>query len=181
MNANNGNLEPFYSTVSVGCAGAVLRRSALTVRGHLWRSTARMPTVFGPTWQQCDCVLRTSFAKATTMVCAFGVVGRRQSSRAHACHAVQNNGATLRLIKFAGTLPISYRGTVYHIPVTVWLPPAYPLQGPNLFVSPTADMAIKQQHQHVDSEGRCYLPSLSQWNPNNVQGMCGVCHACQVY
>lgn len=83
---------------------------------------------------------------------------------------MQNNGTTLRLIKFAGTLPISYRGTVYHIPVTVWLPPAYPLQGPNLFVSPTPDMAIKQQHQHVDVEGRCYLPSLSQWNPNNVQG-----------
>lgn len=78
---------------------------------------------------------------------------------------------TQRLIKFAGTIPISYRGTTYHIPVTVWIPPAYPFQGPNLFVSPTADMAIKQAHQHVDLEGRCYLPSLSQWNPANQNGL----------
>lgn len=38
-------------------------------------------------------------------------------------------------------------------PSPVWIPPPYPYQGPNIFISPTPDMAIKQAHQHVDLEG----------------------------
>ncbi len=38
------------------------------------------------------------------------------------------------------------------------------LEAPNIYVTPTFDMAIKPRHQHVDVEGRCFLPALSGWN-----------------
>jgi ESCRT-I complex subunit TSG101 len=69
-----------------------------------------------------------------------------------------------RLIKFVGTVPIVYKGQTYHIPLTVWLPPSYPFQEPNIYVTPTPDMAIKPRHQHVDADGKCYLAALSQWH-----------------
>jgi hypothetical protein len=41
---------------------------------------------------------------------------------------VENNGNQLKLLKFVGTIPIVYKGQTYHIPVSVWLPQAYPYQ-----------------------------------------------------
>ena len=38
------------------------------------------------------------------------------------------------------------------------------MKQPNVYVTPTSDMAIKPRHQHVDTEGKCYLPGLSQWH-----------------
>jgi ESCRT-I complex subunit TSG101 len=77
---------------------------------------------------------------------------------------VTNQGRVLELLKFVGTVPIVYKGQTYHIPLTVWIPISYPFEGPNIYVSPTSDMAIKPRHQHVDAEGKCYLPALSAWN-----------------
>jgi ESCRT-I complex subunit TSG101 len=76
---------------------------------------------------------------------------------------VTNQGRVLELLKFVGTVPIVYKGQTYHIPLTVWIPMSYPFEGPNIYVSPTPDMAIKPRHQHVDAEGKCYLPALSAW------------------
>ena len=68
------------------------------------------------------------------------------------------------MLKFMGTVPIVYRGSTYHIPLTIWMPPTYPFAQPNVYVTPTPDMGIKPRHQHVDAEGKCYLPALSQWH-----------------
>ncbi len=56
---------------------------------------------------------------------------------------VTNQGRVLELLKFVGTIPIVYKGQTYHIPLTIWMPQNYPFEGPNIYVSPTADMAIK--------------------------------------
>ena len=69
-----------------------------------------------------------------------------------------------QMLKFVGTVPIVYRGATYHIPLTIWIPSSYPFVQPNIYVTPTPDMAIRPRHPHVDSEGKCYLPALSQWN-----------------
>jgi ESCRT-I complex subunit TSG101 len=78
---------------------------------------------------------------------------------------VTTAGVSQRLLKFVGTIPIVYRSQTYHIPLTIWLPPVYPFQEPNIYVTPTFDMAIKPRHQHVDADGKCYLAALSQWHP----------------
>lgn len=61
-----------------------------------------------------------------------------------------------------GTIPVSYRGTSYNIPVSLKLPQEYPLRGPDVFVVPTANMVIKPS-PHVDAQGRVYHPVLAYW------------------
>ena len=53
-------------------------------------------------------------------------------------------------------------GSTYNIPITVWLRPNHPVNGPLVYVSPTEDMGI-QQSRFVDSNGLVYLPYISEW------------------
>ncbi|CEM25392.1 unnamed protein product [Vitrella brassicaformis CCMP3155] len=77
-----------------------------------------------------------------------------------------NQGRSIKLFYLYGTIPIYYNGAQYNIPVTIYLDPPYPNSGPRCFVSPTANMAIKPRHKHVDSKGMIYLPYLASWNPS---------------
>jgi len=78
---------------------------------------------------------------------------------------VSNDGQAQLLLLLDGTIPISYLNSVYYIPVNLWIIPTYPLNSPICFVVPTKDMVIKSQHKNVDTDGRCYLPYLTQWKP----------------
>ena len=62
------------------------------------------------------------------------------------------------LMKLSGLLPISFRGVVYNIPITVWLPVEYPARPCTPFLTPTPEMRIVPNHQHVGSDGMCYFP-----------------------
>lgn len=63
------------------------------------------------------------------------------------------SGATYRLLRLSGTLPIAYRQTQYNIPIELWLPHDYPHVAPLLYVRPTAQMVIKQTAA-VDASGK---------------------------
>jgi len=85
-------------------------------------------------------------------------------------------GASQTVVLYlAGTVPISYSGTQYNIPVNIWVIEQYPFSPPVCYVTPTPGMVIKPKHRHVDSSGMCYLPYLSNWNPNtcNLVGLVG--------
>ncbi|KAL7464251.1 hypothetical protein ACHAXS_004589 [Conticribra weissflogii] len=73
--------------------------------------------------------------------------------------------STPPVLMLGGTLPMTYRGQTYNIPIDVYLPPAYPLRPPTVFVRPVSSMAIKENHRHVGLDGRVYLPYLSEWRP----------------
>jgi len=73
------------------------------------------------------------------------------------------NGPSLLVVN--GTVPITYRGQQYHIPLQIVLPEGYPYSSPLCRVTPTQAMVIKAKHKHVDSSGICYLPYLSEWRP----------------
>eukprot|EP01091_Cochliopodium_minus_P000898 TRINITY_DN107_c0_g1_i1.p1 TRINITY_DN107_c0_g1~~TRINITY_DN107_c0_g1_i1.p1 ORF type:complete len:431 (+),score=127.43 TRINITY_DN107_c0_g1_i1:33-1325(+) len=75
-----------------------------------------------------------------------------------------NNGNSMLLVCFTGTLPIKFNNTPYYIPIKLWLEKEYPRVCPNVYVTPTQGMAIKPKHKHVDSTGKCYFPYLNQWN-----------------
>jgi len=79
-----------------------------------------------------------------------------------------------QIMYFAGTVPIFYNSVQYNIPVNVWIIENYPFSPPVCYVTPTPDMVIKPKHRHVDSQGVCYLPYLSSWNPtsSNLTGLC---------
>ncbi|KAL1982533.1 hypothetical protein VTN96DRAFT_1258 [Rasamsonia emersonii] len=72
------------------------------------------------------------------------------------------NGTSALLLHLVGTLPVSFRGTVYHFPIDVWIPNIYPLAPPIVYVTPTAEMVVRVG-QHVTLEGRVYHHYLAHW------------------
>nr|XP_032837261.1 LOW QUALITY PROTEIN: tumor susceptibility gene 101 protein-like [Petromyzon marinus] len=87
-----------------------------------------------------------------------------------------NDGSCKDLLKLSGTIPVTYRGCVYNIPVELWLLDSHPAHPPLSFVRPTASMMIRPSCR-VDSNGRVYLPYLSEWGAASdvlglVQVMC---------
>eukprot|EP00112_Aurelia_sp_Birch-Aquarium-sp1_P022281 Seg6229.1 transcript_id=Seg6229.1/GoldUCD/mRNA.D3Y31 product="Tumor susceptibility gene 101 protein" protein_id=Seg6229.1/GoldUCD/D3Y31 len=78
-----------------------------------------------------------------------------------------------------GTIPVRYKGSVYNIPIKVWILDNHPFVPPLVFVTPTSAMVIKPG-RHVDTTGRVYLPYLSDWkNPTSdlhglIQVLCMV-------
>lgn len=72
------------------------------------------------------------------------------------------NGASVLLLQLSGTLPVTFRGSVYHFPITVWMPHTYPRDAPMVYVTPTQGMTVRPG-QHVSGEGRVYHPYLAGW------------------
>ncbi|XP_046844727.1 tumor susceptibility gene 101 protein-like [Xenia sp. Carnegie-2017] len=70
--------------------------------------------------------------------------------------------ANKELVCLEGTIPVVYRGSTYNIPICIWLQKSHPYIPPIVFVVPTPEMEIKVG-RHVDTEGRVYLPFLSEW------------------
>ncbi|KAH9415070.1 hypothetical protein DERP_013540 [Dermatophagoides pteronyssinus] len=75
------------------------------------------------------------------------------------------NGIKRDLVVLRGTIPITYRKNVYNIPVSIWVLEDHPDSAPICWVNPTKDMTIKVS-EHVDQDGRVYLPYLSNWDRN---------------
>ena len=64
-----------------------------------------------------------------------------------------------------GVLPVTFRGTAYAFPISVWFPQEYPSAGPIGFVSPTKNMVVRPG-QYVSGEGKIYHPYLANWREN---------------
>jgi len=87
---------------------------------------------------------------------------------------VHEDGRENRLLVLHGTLPMHYQGSVYNIPVEIFVPEKYPLEPPLAYVRPTSTMDLKPRHPHMSIEGRVYLPYLSQWQglSHNLVTLC---------
>ncbi|KAK6513335.1 hypothetical protein TWF281_004966 [Arthrobotrys megalospora] len=77
-----------------------------------------------------------------------------------------DDGRSDLLLCLHGTLPVSFRGAVYNIPLNVWIPHQYPNTPPTVMVVPGKNMAIRPTN-HVDTNGRCYHPYLAYWSQNS--------------
>lgn len=73
-----------------------------------------------------------------------------------------DTGDTVILLCLAGTIPVSFRGNTYNIPIAAWLPHDYPLQPAMCYVVPTPQMLIRPS-KHVDLSGKIYHPYLAYW------------------
>lgn len=76
------------------------------------------------------------------------------------------DGTTMELVSLTGTIPVSYRGSSYNIPICIWLIDTHPKNAPICYVKPTADMSIKVS-MFVDQNGKIYLPYLHDWVPSS--------------
>ncbi|KAH0545156.1 hypothetical protein FGG08_000768 [Glutinoglossum americanum] len=71
-------------------------------------------------------------------------------------------GQPALLLVLSGTLPVTFRGTTYRFPLSVWVPHAYPREAPMVYVVPTEEIVIRPG-QHVGGDGKCYHPYLAGW------------------
>ena len=72
------------------------------------------------------------------------------------------NGYSTLLLHLVGTLPVTFRGTLYNFPLDIWIPHAYPFDPPIVYVTPTSDMVVRVG-QHVTLEGKLYHHYLAHW------------------
>ncbi|EXJ77128.1 hypothetical protein A1O3_10286 [Capronia epimyces CBS 606.96] len=72
------------------------------------------------------------------------------------------NGTAALLVHFQGTVPVDFRGSPYRIPISLWIPHAYPYEPPICYVTPTEEMVIRPG-QHVGGDGKIYHPYLAHW------------------
>lgn len=78
---------------------------------------------------------------------------------------VENNGEVLHCLVLQGTIAMHFRGTTYQLLVDLYLPPGFPHRPPVAFVRLTGNMYLKENHMHVGSDGKVYLPYLHEWDP----------------
>ncbi|KAJ3412686.1 ATP-dependent RNA helicase ddx24 [Chytridiales sp. JEL 0842] len=72
-------------------------------------------------------------------------------------------GQPQTLLCLYGTIPVSYRGATYNIPIAVWIPLTYPRHPPMPLVTPTSTMVVRMS-KHVDLQGKVYHPMLANWH-----------------
>ncbi|KAG4966896.1 hypothetical protein JHK82_032613 [Glycine max] len=74
-----------------------------------------------------------------------------------------NDGRSVNLLQADGTIPMTFQGVTYNIPVVIWLMESYPRHPPCVYVNPTRDMIIKRPHPHVNPSGLVSVPYLQNW------------------
>ncbi|GMS95988.1 hypothetical protein PENTCL1PPCAC_18163, partial [Pristionchus entomophagus] len=72
------------------------------------------------------------------------------------------DGKKRHAFKIFGTIPVQYKGSVYNIPISIYLWDSHPYYAPICNVVPTATMVIKES-EHVNKQGRVFLPYLNEW------------------
>jgi ESCRT-I complex subunit TSG101 len=71
----------------------------------------------------------------------------------------------INVLTLQGTIAMHFRGNTYQLLMDIFLPPRYPNQPPACFIRlASPNMYLKQNHKHVDSTGKVYLPYLHEWN-----------------
>lgn len=84
-----------------------------------------------------------------------------------AVYVDSNNGVSSTVLVLQGTIAIHFRGNTYQLLVDMYIISGYPMRPPVCYVR-LADpsMYLKPNHKHVGSDGKIYLPYLSEWNTN---------------
>mmetsp|Transcript_8678 Transcript_8678/g.15911 ORF Transcript_8678/g.15911 Transcript_8678/m.15911 type:complete len:425 (-) Transcript_8678:262-1536(-) len=81
---------------------------------------------------------------------------------------IHNDGTESFLLMLEGTIPITYKGATYNIPIEVIVSAAYPSTAPLCFVRPVKGMEVKRDHRHVAMDGSVHLPYLTSWRGENT-------------
>ncbi|XP_042629901.1 uncharacterized protein LOC109065048 [Cyprinus carpio] len=73
------------------------------------------------------------------------------------------NNEKKKLVYLGGTVPVTYEGAMYNIPVCIWIHETHPKNPPRCFVCPSPSMIINAKSGNVDANGRILLHCLSNW------------------
>lgn len=84
------------------------------------------------------------------------------------------------LLCLNGTIPVSYKGSNYNIPIQILFLTSHPVNAPLVFVKPTSNMLIKP-NKHVDTSGRVYMPYLSEWKASKSDTYSMINMLCMIF
>ncbi|KAL2097567.1 hypothetical protein ACEWY4_006774 [Coilia grayii] len=73
------------------------------------------------------------------------------------------NNEKKRLVYLGGTIPVTYEGNVYNIPIRIWIHETHPHSPPKCCVWPSAFMVINTKSSFVDASGHIHLHCLNNW------------------
>nr|XP_034334216.1 tumor susceptibility gene 101 protein-like isoform X2 [Crassostrea gigas] len=73
-----------------------------------------------------------------------------------------NDGNRKELLILQGTIPVTFKGSIYNIPIGIWILDTHPYNPPMVFIKPTSTMPIKPG-RNVDTNGKVDLPYLRDW------------------
>lgn len=73
---------------------------------------------------------------------------------------IHNDGTEAKLIMLEGTIPITFRTAIYHIPIELLVSSSYPESIPLSFVRPVKGMEVVNQHRYVNTNGKVFHPYL---------------------
>jgi ESCRT-I complex subunit TSG101 len=76
-----------------------------------------------------------------------------------------DSGDTQTVLVLQGTIAIHFRGNTYQLLVDMYLVPGYPNRPPVCYVRLAPNMYLKENHRHVGSDGKVYMPYLHEWRP----------------
>jgi ESCRT-I complex subunit TSG101 len=93
---------------------------------------------------------------------------------------VTNEGKSYLMLLLDGTLPISFHGAIYQIPINIWISDQYPVGPPLCYVVPTPGMMLCPGHPCVDASGLVddRLPYIRQWRAD-TSNLIGLAYALQ--
>lgn len=93
---------------------------------------------------------------------------------------VTNEGKSYVMLLLDGTLPISFQGAIYQIPINIWISDQYPIGPPLCYVVPTPGMMLSPAHPCVDASGLVddRLPYIRQWRAD-TSNLIGLAYALQ--
>jgi len=74
----------------------------------------------------------------------------------------RTNFQPTNMICLNGTIRVTYKSAMYHIPIAIYLPATFPSQEPECYIKPTNTMEIRRT-KNVDAEGKVYAPVIADW------------------
>ena len=75
-----------------------------------------------------------------------------------------DRGHTDTVLVLQGTIAIHFRGNTYQLLMDIYLISGYPIRPPVAYVRLAPNMYLKENHKHVGSDGKVYLPYLHEWH-----------------
>ncbi|XP_036068417.1 tumor susceptibility gene 101 protein isoform X2 [Oryzias melastigma] len=75
---------------------------------------------------------------------------------------VFRDGTAKTLMSLTGTIPVTFSGNLYNIPVCVWIKERYPQAAPICYVKPTPEMMMVRRG-FLSGDGQVILPYLKEW------------------
>ena len=77
-----------------------------------------------------------------------------------------DRGHTDTVLVLQGTIAIHFRGNTYQLLMDIYLTSGYPNRPPVAYIRLAPNMYLKENHKHVGTDGKVYLPYLHEWRPD---------------